>query len=39
LKKNVETVRLLREAVGDDTELMFDVYSGWDLTYALSWAP
>jgi L-alanine-DL-glutamate epimerase-like enolase superfamily enzyme len=38
LKKNVETVRLLREAVGDDTELMFDVYSGWDLTYALSWA-
>ena len=38
LKKNVETVRLLREAVGDDTELMFDVYSGWDLTYALEWA-
>jgi L-rhamnonate dehydratase len=38
LKKNVETVRLLREAVGDETELMFDVYSGWDLTYALEWA-
>jgi L-rhamnonate dehydratase len=38
LKKNVETVRLLRETVGDDTELMFDVYSGWDLTYALEWA-
>ncbi|MDE3196460.1 MAG: mandelate racemase, partial [Acidobacteriota bacterium] len=38
LKKNVETVRLVREAVGDDTELMFDVYSGWDLTYALEWA-
>ncbi len=38
MKKNVETVRLLREAVGDDTELMFDVYSGWDLTYALEWA-
>jgi L-alanine-DL-glutamate epimerase-like enolase superfamily enzyme len=38
LKKNVETVRLLREAVGDDTELMFDVYSGWDLTYTLAWA-
>jgi len=38
LKKNVETVRLLREAVGEDTELMFDVYSGWDLTYALEWA-
>jgi L-rhamnonate dehydratase len=38
LKKNVDLVRILREAVGDDTELMFDVYSGWDLTYALAWA-
>ena len=38
LKKNVETVRLLREAVGDEIELMFDVYSGWDLSYALEWA-
>ena len=38
LKKNVDLVRLLREAVGEDTELMFDVYSGWDLTYALEWA-
>jgi L-rhamnonate dehydratase len=38
MKKNVEMVRLLREAVGDDTELMFDAYSGWDLSYALEWA-
>ena len=38
MKKNVELVRILREAVGEDTELMFDVYSGWDLTYALEWA-
>jgi L-alanine-DL-glutamate epimerase-like enolase superfamily enzyme len=38
LKKNVDSVRLLREAVGEDTELMFDVYSGWDLSYALEWA-
>ena len=38
MKKNVDLVRVVREAVGDDTELMFDVYSGWDLTYALSWA-
>jgi L-alanine-DL-glutamate epimerase-like enolase superfamily enzyme len=38
LQKNVEIVRLLREAAGEDTELMFDVYSGWDLTYALQWA-
>ena len=38
LKKNVDLVRLLREAVGDDVELMFDVYSGWNLTYTLAWA-
>jgi L-alanine-DL-glutamate epimerase-like enolase superfamily enzyme len=38
LRKNVELVRLLREAVGEDIELMFDVYSGWDLGYALEWA-
>lgn len=38
LKKNVDLVRILREAVGEDTELMFDVYSGWDLSYALEWA-
>lgn len=38
LRKNVEIVRLLREAVGEDTELMFDVYSGWDLSYTLAWA-
>ena len=38
LKKNVEIVRLLREAAGEDTELMFDVYSGWNLAYTLEWA-
>ena len=38
LRKNVELVRLLREAVGDDVELMFDVYSGWNLGYTLEWA-
>jgi L-rhamnonate dehydratase len=31
-------VQILRETLGDDTELMFDAYSGWDLTYALEWA-
>src|SRR5258708_775776 len=35
LRKNVDLVRVLRETVGEDTELMFDVYSGWDLTYTL----
>lgn len=38
LEKNVELVRILRETVGDDTELMFDAFSGWDQTYALEWA-
>jgi L-alanine-DL-glutamate epimerase-like enolase superfamily enzyme len=38
MKKNVDIVRVLRETVGEETELMFDVYSGWDLTYALAWA-
>jgi L-rhamnonate dehydratase len=38
MRKNVDLVRLLRETVGDDIELMFDVYSGWNLSYTLEWA-
>src|SRR6202035_645776 len=38
MQKNVELVRILRETVGDDTEIMFDAYSGWDQDYALEWA-
>jgi L-alanine-DL-glutamate epimerase-like enolase superfamily enzyme len=38
MRKNVELVRILRETLGDDTELMFDSFSGWDLSYALDWA-
>jgi L-rhamnonate dehydratase len=38
MDKNVELVRILRETVGNDTELMFDAYSGWDQNYALEWA-
>lgn len=38
LRKNVDMVRTLRDAVGDDVELMFDAFSGWDLNYALEWA-
>lgn len=38
MRKNIELVRILRETLGDDTELMFDAYSGWDLDYALEWA-
>ena len=38
MRKNVELVRILRETLGNDTELMFDSFSGWDLSYALEWA-
>jgi L-alanine-DL-glutamate epimerase-like enolase superfamily enzyme len=38
LIKNVAVVRELREAVGDDVDLMFDAYMGWDLNYAVAWA-
>ena len=38
MAKNVELVRILRETLGDDTELMFDSFMGWDLNYALDWA-
>jgi L-alanine-DL-glutamate epimerase-like enolase superfamily enzyme len=38
MRKNVDLVKVLREAVGEDVDLMFDVYSGWDLTYTLAWA-
>ena len=38
MRKNVELVRILRQTLGEDTELMFDAYSGWDQDYALEWA-
>lgn len=38
MRRNVELVRILRETLGDDAEIMFDSFSGWDLTYALEWA-
>jgi L-rhamnonate dehydratase len=38
MRKNVELVRILRETLGDSTDLMFDAYSGWDEAYALAWA-
>jgi L-alanine-DL-glutamate epimerase-like enolase superfamily enzyme len=34
---NVALVRELRAAVGDDVQLMFDAYQGWDLEYAIEW--
>jgi L-rhamnonate dehydratase len=38
MQKNVELVRILRETLGNDSEIMFDAYSGWDQDYALEWA-
>jgi L-alanine-DL-glutamate epimerase-like enolase superfamily enzyme len=38
MKKNVELVRVLRESLGNDVEIMFDPFMGWDLNYAIGWA-
>ena len=38
LRLNIELVRELREAVGEDVDLMFDAFMGWDLNYAMAWA-
>ena len=35
LRRNVELVRMLRDAVGDGIDIMADAYMGWDLEYAL----
>jgi L-alanine-DL-glutamate epimerase-like enolase superfamily enzyme len=34
---NVALMREMRAAVGDDVELGFDAYQGWDLNYTLQW--
>jgi len=38
LLANVGLVRTLRESLGDEIEIMFDAFSGWDLVYAKEWA-
>jgi L-alanine-DL-glutamate epimerase-like enolase superfamily enzyme len=38
MQKNIELVRILRETLGENTELMFDSFMGWDLNYAIAWA-
>ncbi len=38
VEEDVKVVRLLREAVGDNVDLMFDAFWKWDLQYALAWA-
>jgi L-rhamnonate dehydratase len=38
MRRNVEMVELLRAAGGEDLDLMFDAFMGWDLNYAVAWA-
>ena len=38
MHKNVELVKTLRETLGEDYEIMFDAFSGWDANYASEWA-
>jgi L-rhamnonate dehydratase len=38
MEQNVELVRILREALGEQVEIMFDSFMGWDLNYAIAWA-
>jgi len=35
MRRNVEMVRRLRDAIGDDMELMADAYMGWSAQYAI----
>jgi L-alanine-DL-glutamate epimerase-like enolase superfamily enzyme len=38
MAKNIELARTLREAVGDDVDLMFDCWMSWDVPYTLAMA-
>jgi L-alanine-DL-glutamate epimerase-like enolase superfamily enzyme len=38
VKRNVELVRRVREAVGDEVDLMADAYMGWNVAYTLEMA-
>jgi L-rhamnonate dehydratase len=35
MRRNVDLIRSVREAVGDDIEIAADAYMGWDLAYAV----
>ena len=37
LRRNIELVEELRDAVGPDVQLMFDAYMSWDLPFAKAW--
>jgi L-rhamnonate dehydratase len=38
LIKNIDLVKVLRETLGFETEIMFDAFMGWELDYAIAWA-
>ncbi|MBK5293151.1 MAG: mandelate racemase [Acidobacteriia bacterium] len=38
LKKAVQQIAVLRETLGDEAEIMFDAYMGWNLDFAIAWA-
>jgi L-alanine-DL-glutamate epimerase-like enolase superfamily enzyme len=38
LQAAVDLVRITRENIGPDGEVMFDAYQGWDLQFARQWA-
>lgn len=35
MRRNLDLVRSVREAIGPDVELMADAYMGWDVSYAI----
>jgi L-rhamnonate dehydratase len=37
VRKNVEIVEELRDALGDDAQIMFDAYQSWDIPFATQW--
>lgn len=39
MRRNVEMIRRLRDAIGDDMELMTDAYMGWTVQYAIEMLP
>ena len=36
MEKNVDLVRMVREGVGDDVDIMFDCWRSWDVRYAIA---
>lgn len=38
VRRSVDLVRSVREASGDDTNLMFDAFMSWQLDFAIAWA-